>query len=167
MGLWGPAGSILPIGFVTFRSFVLARGMGEMCGRVSVRARVFTTDKSAFLFQFGISGVNYKDNRYEDNKYTGQWSIGLGYQYHFYKYKRISVFFGLDASFEQIFSYKEDSINGFSIYIGPGIDFYVYRGLYVGAKINAGIKDVISPNGGHILEGGIGVNPLIRLGWKF
>ena len=171
------------------------------------QGRIFTSNKSAFLFELGLNGVNTKegdndvkenyDEDYFEKSYIGQFKIGVGYQYHFYNYKRISLYFGIKAYYIHQFAgnkvqyaserwtwNNKGTGNGFGAYINTGIDFYVYKGLYLGAEINAGFdnvlfcgyKEKINNNnietvhykqGGHQLEGGFKTSPLIRLGWKF
>lgn len=143
-----------------------------------------------------------------DNKnYYGTFTLGLGAKYYFYNYKRINLYCGAKAAYyhdfagskTQYYNDKEDVTswtwanvngdyktgNGFGIYANTGIDFSIYKGLYVGAEINVGFKDTIyrgatakefangvtettkSKVGGHDLNGGFGVSPVFRLGWNF
>lgn len=169
------------------------------------QGRIFTSDKSALLFELGLNGINTKevDEALKENynkdvftrSYLGQFKIGLGYQYHFYNYKRISLYAGFKAHYIYQFAGKKTHYgseswswnnkgtgNGFGAYINTGIDFYIYKGLFLGAEIKAGFEDVLLSGykvktsnrktteykqGGHIFEGGFKASPMIRLGWKF
>lgn len=172
------------------------------------QGKVFITDKSVFLFEAGINGINTKENEtslsyeYSDDSfvsaYLGQVQIGAGYQYHFYNYKRIGLYAGFKLQYIYQFAGNKTQENennwtwdnkgtgnGFGFFVHTGIDFYVYKGLYVGAEISAGFKDILYSHykiesstdgtierqtyrqGGHLFEGGFEVSPLIRLGWKF
>ena len=169
-----------------------------------LQGRYFFTNKDAFLVEFGLSGTNEKtvgDTQTPNafvKKYNGEFQINLGYQRHFYNYKRMDLYCGGKIGYvhqfaglknqEDVNNYvwnNEGVGNGFNIYVTTGFDFYVYKGLYLGAEINLGFTDIVATNwtqkivtdgnlnetktsaGGHTFNGGFGVNPLIRLGWKF
>lgn len=173
--------------------------------------RYFFTNKDAFTLDFGLAGVNHKEVPNTDDGncfvkyYNGEFSLTLGYQRHFYNFKRLDLYYGAKISYiHQFCGYKDqkdsnnwswtngkvgeytDGIgNGFGIYLTTGLDFYVYKGLFVGCEINAGFKDIIATNamskscnagvltetkgtiGGHDFNGGFSVKPLLRLGWTF
>lgn len=172
----------------------------------------FMTDKFAVTFDFGLGGTNDKynvqynnpDNEDEvtsfEKKYNGTFTLGLGAKYYFYNYKRINLYCGAKVSYfhdfagyKNVSNVKDDvwswnnngTSNGFGIYANTGIDFSIYKGLYVGAEINVGFKDNINTGytsknksngvetevkhkaGGHSFNGGFGVSPVFRLGWNF
>lgn len=146
--------------------------------------------------------------------YYGTFTLALGAKYYFYNYKRVNLYAGAKVAYFHDFAgtknvdvydpYTEKNLdswswsntygegddekktgNGFGIYVNTGIDFTVYKGLYVGAEINVGFKDVVnrgstfksfengvttttkSKVGGHEFNGGFGVTPLFRIGWNF
>ncbi|MDE6218379.1 MAG: hypothetical protein K2F64_05190 [Muribaculaceae bacterium] len=181
---------------------------GNTFSMQALQLRYFLTDKDAVLFEIGLGGDNYKTIPDTEHKeaftkgYNGLFKIDLGYQRHFYQYKRIDLYAGgkigyihefagstvqADADNKVWKNHNDDGItgNGFEIYATTGIDFYVYKGLYVGAEINLGFTDVLasksvtkttingteteskSKNGGHYFTGGFDVNPKVRLGWTF
>lgn len=167
------------------------------------QGRYFLTNKDALVLEIGLSGTNEKtitdtQTGAYTSDYNGKFKINLGYQRHFYTYKRLDLYAGCKVGFVHDFAANKTLIddnnwswdnngtgNGFSAYALTGFDFYVYKGLYLGAEINVGFEDVLKSGyktkavvagkteeqtikgGGHKLEGGFGVNPLIRLGWKF
>lgn len=138
-------------------------------------------------------------------KYKGTFEIALGAKYYFYNYKRINLYCGAKVAYFHDFAgnksvtkwaYGENvdmynwnnqgTANGFGVYASTGIDFSIYKGLYVGAEINVGFKDNIATGwtskeklsngvvettkhkaGGHDFQGGFGVTPVFRLGWNF
>lgn len=133
-----------------------------------------------------------------EKKYLGVFTIGLGYKRYFYNYKRINLYFGVKGAFVHQFAgnktyenyenWEWDNAgtgNGFGAWALTGIDFSIYKGLYLGAEINLGFKDVIYTDityktnqngtesstkqrmGGHAFEGGFSVSPMFRLGWRF
>lgn len=169
-----------------------------------LQGRYFVTNKDAFLVEFGLSGSNEKSVPDTENdktftkSYDGKFTLSIGYQRHFYNYKRVDLYCGGKLGYIHEFAGEKEQYNadnwtwnnngtgnGFSLYLTTGIDFYVYKGLYLGAEINAGFEDVVAFNnttkvcvngtvdsdktsmGGHKFNGGFSVQPLIRLGWKF
>ncbi|MCH5214320.1 MAG: hypothetical protein J1E97_03935 [Muribaculaceae bacterium] len=169
-----------------------------------LQARYFCTSKDAFVVELGLAGTNDKDvpngdqsNTFSSN-YDGTFQLNLGYQRHFYTYKRLDLYAGGKIGYIHNFKAQKEQAdennwdwnnegtgNGFSLYATTGFDFYVYKGLYLGAELNVGFKDVIKSGatykykedgvltelktkvGGHSFKGGFDVNPLIRLGWTF
>ncbi|MCH5227688.1 MAG: hypothetical protein J1F16_07755 [Muribaculaceae bacterium] len=142
--------------------------------------------------------------------YNGTFTLALGAKYYFYNYKRVNLYCGAKVAYYHDFAGTKtvdvydpvtqkdldswtwsntangkNTGNGFGIYANTGIDFSIYKGLYVGAEINVGFKDTIyrgataksfangqttttkTKVGGHNLEGGFGVTPLFRVGWTF
>lgn len=169
-----------------------------------LEGRYFFSDKDACIIEFGLSGTNDKtvsDTNMGDaftKTYNGEFVLNIGYQRHFYTYKRIDLYAGGKIGYVHQFAGNKEQTaannwdwnnkgtgNGFNLYATTGIDFYVYKGLYVGAEINAGFTDVVTTNyktkwnhngetgelkssiGGHHFNGGFSVDPRFRLGWTF
>lgn len=178
-----------------------------------INGRYFFSDKDALSFSLNIGGRNVKnvpntdDDKTFSKGYFGNFSIDLGYQRHFYQYKRIDLYAGGKIGYGHNFagstrqhddknkvwanSFKDENgqdhftTNELRLYATTGIDFYVYKGLYVGAELNLGFTDafavntktkttvngveteVKSKNGGHDFNGGFNVDPRVRLGWTF
>ena len=171
----------------------------------------FVSDKNAITFSVGLNGTNDKTQNYDgdgkeisyNTKYTGEFSIGVGYKYYFLNYKRINLYAGANVNYIHKFAgdKTEGQIengnngdytwtnngtgNGFSAYAITGIDFSIYKGLYMGAEIKAGFKNTLKSGykekavvggnsvetdfkaGGHTFDGGFSVVPVFRLGWAF
>lgn len=183
-----------------------------------IKGRYFVSDKDALVLQLGINGVNRKsvetttDNNgnsvLSDNEWTkyyyGTFNIDLGYERHFFNYKRIDLYAGGrigygcsfagqttqdgDEKIQQIHYTKEGNAhasNNLRIAAFTGIDFYVYKGLYLGAEIGLGMVDRLGVNtttkvtsnggtvehksevGGHDFKIETYVTPTFRLGWTF
>lgn len=174
-----------------------------------INGRYFFSDKDALSFSLNIGGRNVKNvpdtdhDQTFDKGYYGNFSIDLGYQRHFYQYKRIDLYAGGKIGYGHDFAGRTDQVddnnktwrnyydndhmtsNVLRLYATTGIDFYVYKGLYVGAELNLGFTDAFavntktkvtvngnetehkSKNGGHDFNGGFDVDPRIRLGWTF
>lgn len=171
----------------------------------------FVTDKQAITFSIGLSGTNEKTQSYDadgkeyeyNTKYNGEFSIGVGYKYYFLNYKRINLYAGANVNYIHKFAgdktegqmenvnkgdytwTNNGTGNGFSVYATTGIDFSIYKGLYMGAEIKLGFKDTLKSGykvkavsggqtfeqdykaGGHTFNGGFSVVPVFRLGWAF
>lgn len=168
-----------------------------------LQGRYFFTNKDACVLEVGLRGTNNKEVNGDDSSvytrdYEGRFQINLGYQRHFYQYKRVDLYAGGKIGYYHDFQASKESFgnntwnwnnkgtgNGFQLYVTTGIDFYVYKGLYVGAEINVGFQDTIlmgytekscvdgalteikTKKGGHDFSGGVDVQPLVRLGWTF
>ncbi len=177
---------------------------GESFNMTALQARWFFTSKDALIVELGLSGSNDKEVANTEKSeafikdYKGRFVLNLGYQRHFYNYKRIDLYAGGKIGYIHDFAGHKNQTNddnwtwnnsgtgnGFNIYLTTGIDFYVYKGLYLGAEINLGMTDVLTTNttyktcvggtesetktkiGGHSFSGGFDVNPRLRLGWSF
>lgn len=180
-----------------------------------LKGRWFMTDKDALRFGIGF-GVNTekdvadpennKDSWTKDR--TGNFSINLGYERNVFSYKRINLYAGAGLGFalqstcattqadlngETVTSkvYNENSYNEFTVQAFTGIDFFVYKGLYVGAEfgIKLGVRNLpasytkggINPETGNWSDNyeynkggksnnlvlGTYAEPALRLGWQF
>lgn len=153
------------------------------------------------------------------SKYNyGKFSIDLGYEYHFKNFGRMDLFAGAKLGYSRLFaggkesSYEYDEVSntatsietkytnatpdgqhvaGNAIRFGvfTGFDFYVYKGLFVGAKLALELEDNLivntktkttstyggkvetleteSKRGGHDFDLNTLVHPQIHLGWTF
>lgn len=183
-----------------------------------LKGRYFFSDKDAIRFGIGFGLDNSKTTQDPDNNEdvwskskVGNFSIDLGYERHFFNYKRVDLYAGAGLGFalqsasatEQIAVGDDlheikthNSGNGkrsfteFNVKAFTGIDFYVYKGLFVGAEL--GIKFGFRNYPGYYTEGGYDdngnwsaslesdkkdkvsnfslktyVEPALRLGWTF
>lgn len=172
----------------------------------------FMTDKCALIFDLGLNGTNDKTTSYIDDpndssnnyetystEYEGEFQLGIGFKYFFYNYKRVNLYAGAKVSYVHQFAGTKNSNsknddydwsnegtgNGFGVHALTGINFNLYKGLYVGAEIQLGFKDVLKGGyteksqygnqldetkykaGGHTFDGGFNVTPMFVLGWAF
>lgn len=194
--------------FSTEVKFSPFQSNGETFSLPALEVRYFLTGNDALTLELGLNGRNKKVVPNTDNDdafekfYHGTFSLELGYQRHFYNYKRVDLYAGGKIGYIHDFAAQtvqtsennkvwrnsyDDYVtgNGLSVYLTTGIDFYIYKGLYVGAEINLGFSDVFAVNskvkttvagtetevkskvGGHDFIGGFDVDPKIRLGWTF
>lgn len=190
-----------------------------------LKGRYFFSDKDAISFGIGFGFDNVKSTPDPDNNdeiwskgKLGTFSIDLGYERHFFNYKRIDLYAGagLGYALQSVSAtnqwldgddklretkicnamttdnpaYEERSYNEFNIKAFTGIDFFVYKGLFVGAEL--GIKFGFQSYPGYYVKGGYNdngvwsdsyesdkrnkvngiqlstyVEPALRLGWAF
>ena len=132
----------------------------------ALKFRYFFSDKDAVLVEFGIQGINKKnvpdteDDEVYTSHYNGNFHIGVGYERHFFNYKRIDLYGGAKFSYVHGFAGGKTSnnyetrtysgydpqdevasYNGIAAGIFTGIDFYVYKGLYCGIELGFYLKD--------------------------
>lgn len=173
------------------------------------------SDKDGLRFGLGLGIHSGKNTSNEDNdsftssKY-GDFSINLGYERHFYNYKRVDLYAGAEViythrwagaksenydgdnnwtSTSEAINYIPDTDkkagNDFGFNLFTGINFSVYKGLYVGAELGLGLefqndswgknkvttKDDVTESKGFNKSKGFDLefkaNPALRLGWTF
>lgn len=146
---------------------------------------------------------------------VGNFSINLGYERHFYSHGRIDLYAGAGIGYRYDHASGKSNINywnydvtyhnvsidvdnggnviyddnrtahSFRVNAFTGIDFYVYRGLYVGAELGVRFAATIYPGIYTETDNGYGIvksekqdrveqlslkaicEPALRLGWKF
>lgn len=187
------------------------------------QGRYFMTDNDALRFGIGLGFGSKKNSQLDPEEknnldnysktQTNNFSINLGYERHFYNYKRVNLYAGAGLGFayygNTVTSHSEysdgnstvtsetknynvnDDEKGlkayteFSIAAFTGIDFYVYKGLYLGAELGlkfgvqsypAGKTKTTNGNETNEVKGsskttgyniGTFAEPALRLGWKF
>lgn len=176
----------------------------------ALQGRYFFKAKDALRFGIGFGIDSKKDNNDIDDtnvwtkKTTSTFSINLGYERHFLNYKRVDLYAGAGLGFKlntitqtnnlssdqkTVTSNYDDSYNEFTVKVFTGLDFYLYKGLYVGAEL--GIKVGAKHFPGTVVKGGMNngswsnsyevskspgnssfvlatyAEPSLRLGWRF
>ncbi len=181
----------------------------------ALQGRYFISDKNALRFGIGFGVNSKKDNNSNNDKdlwtktTTSTFNINLGFENHFFNYKRVDLYAGAGLGFNMqkinttnnlgndrktTISNSGNSFNEFAVKAFTGIDFYVYKGLYVGAElglkigakyfpaqVEKGGTPIDGPNAGqwsNSYEKSKGnssssfvlatyAEPSLRLGWKF
>ncbi|MBQ8424189.1 MAG: hypothetical protein IJY36_08045 [Coprobacter sp.] len=100
-------------------------------------------------------------NEYSCDTYS-TFNLDLGYEYHFYTHNRIDLYAGAQIGLEKCWA-KSKEVNysdgyesiytkkgrnssgqkssiGFGVDLFTGIDFYVYKGLYLGTELGLGVE---------------------------
>lgn len=146
---------------ISFSPFNLEGNTFKM---TSLNLRGFVSDKDALTFELGLGGTKTKsmpdkDLTYYTREHEGQFGLSVGYQRHFYQYKRLDLYAGGRVAYAHVFAAEkkhysdrewywnnEGTGNGFGAAVITGIDFYVYHKLYIGAEIGLGFTDVVASN---------------------
>lgn len=170
--------------------------------------------RTDFSYQTTGVGDDLREVEYKSKSNTGSFSIAPGFEYHFASFKRGSVYAGAEIGFGlQTASYKltnddndattiikgasyditDGSITGnrastsFGAGLFTGVDFYVFKNLYVGAELglrfttttegkvtvkttdNVGdtVLDETIDDFGRSSSFGFFCEPSFRLGWTF
>ena len=140
----------------------------------ALQGRYFFSEKNALRFGIGFGvdskkeNTNLSDNDHWTKTTNSNFSINLGYENHFLNYKRVDLYAGVGLAFklnrnketQNLGNYHKtvttntgDSYNEFAAKAFTGIDFYVYKGLYVGAEI--GVKIGAKHFPGQVVKGGV------------
>ncbi|MDD4848110.1 MAG: BT1926 family outer membrane beta-barrel protein [Bacteroidales bacterium] len=177
---------------------------------MAFRGRLFIADNMAIRLTLGYASMTDKSVDYdpanignEDDYMTtkdkeSQFVFAPGFEYHFKGAERLSPYVGaevglvlgsaketIDNSFNDDKSLTKQKGFGFDVSAVAGVDFYVYKGLYMGAEIGLGYASMkygygtneITINGTTVTTDlkdytqesklGFHCSPAIRLGWKF
>lgn len=139
----------------------------------ALQGRYFFSSNDALRFGigFGVDSKKENQNTTNDDLWTkttnSNFSINLGYEKHFFNYKRVNLYAGAGLGFKlnriketqnlgndmkTVTSNAGDSYNEFVAKAFTGIDFYVYKGLYVGAEFGIKIGAKYFP--GQVVKGG-------------
>lgn len=159
---------------------------------------------------FGLDSYKYKADDSKDDytkAKTGDFKIDLGYERHFDLAKRLNVYVGGQVGiFKHFASAKAETTNasgktitetwsnttgrgndedrayfGFGVGVFTGLDFYVYKGLYVGTELGLNVESRKTCETEHDYDGnstkskdsarytsaGFYIEPVVRLGWTF
>lgn len=195
-----------------------------------LQATYMLSDKDGLRFGLGLNVGTSKYTPAEEVEKTntknswGDFQINLGYERHFFNYKRVDLYAGVEAvythawaktkaeKYNEIFNNNGDVVgsyiesvetknvaqdkdgnakrggNAFAFNLFTGINFSIYKGLYVGAEIglgfgfeNNGWVQTVTDNIGNTglkdkgpktdktssFETKFYANPAFRLGWTF
>ena len=196
--------------FNTFR-------MGDNFKVPALRGRYFFNDNTAFRIGLGLDMDNNKTTPNEENEdvwdkgSVGSFAISIGLEKHFMQKGRLDLYYGADLGYvhkwackteqrmynDKVFETKyhneygsDRAENVVGLNIITGLNFNVYKGLYVGTELGIGFNysnkpatytqggyddnnnwstsvesDKINKANGFNL--GTFVKPALRIGWKF
>ena len=198
------AGDIaLEVGFNPFStSFNTTRLNGG-----SINARYFISDKNAVRLNLGFAydGTSDKQGDNDVSKHSGSFSLDLGIENHFASFGRLDLYAGGQLGFSSSFGgakvgnkelssgtiaddgwyIAENNVNPcsttFSLNGFTGINFFVYKNLYVGAEFGVSLstrsyKDFEIKEGDTTIKResnrsktsfGLYAEPALHLGWVF
>lgn len=176
---------------VDFRPF--NNGGQEMFENVGINVSYFLADKHAIRV-----GLNFGLESQKDTKKNTEFGFTVGYENHFKSYDRVDLYAGVQAGLDfksaktpgmksdgSVVMLKDasNSNTAFGVGVFTGINFYVYKKLYVGAEIGFNFKNTSYKKGESLnskdevvtdpeaapskSELNFAVNPALRLGWTF
>lgn len=140
----------------------------------ALQGRYFFSSSDALRFGIGFEIDSKKENQNTNNDdlwtktANSNFSINIGYEKHFFNYRRVDLYAGAGLGFklnriketqnlgndhQTVTSNAGDSYNEFTAKAFTGIDFYVYKGLYVGAEF--GLKIGAKHFPGQVVKGGL------------
>lgn len=185
--------------FQTSVNFTPFASDGNMFNNVGFNGTYFISDMHAL--RFGVNfGTESVDTQTTEKATKGKWGINVGYENHFKSYDRVDLYAGLQVGVnsgwekakeyvydsnnnKSIVSYKKPNSTEISVAAFTGINFYVYKKLYVGSEIQFGYAHTSYGKGEYIdADGkvakstesapgdnkiGFKVLPQLRLGWTF
>ena len=174
----------------------------------ALRFRYFFTDNAALRLNWGmeVNKDSYVPNKEEMDILTkmtsGSFNLDLGVEKHYYKQERLDLYFGLQLGYEKNFisqkrryqngrviKYENYNSNGdraswaMNFDIFTGLDFFIYKSLYVGTELGLDLSYVTlcetryidgynenvvrSDDRSSTFKAVFEVQPCVRLGWTF
>lgn len=125
---------------IEFRPF--NNGGNEMFANgIGVNGTYFFTDKDAVRVGLDFSSDSGKYGDVKNSDFT--FGFTVGYENHFKTYDRVDLFAGIEAGFgTRTIKYDGKKVNGgytqFGVDVFTGINFYVYKKLFIGAELGLG-----------------------------
>lgn len=169
-----------------------------------LKARYFFNEKNALRAKIGFDVTKDKKSGSSDtykSSTSGSFKFDIGYERHFDLAKRLDAYVGGELGVVRDFAKTKDYTDsnnwtkvknadgaavGFHIAAVTGLDFYVYKSLYIGAELSLGVESKVnkrsetvtcqngkeetykgSNNKNRTTTAGIEVQPQLRLGWNF
>lgn len=169
-----------------------------------LKARYFFNEKNALRAKIGFDVTKDKDSGSGDAysySTTGSFKFDIGYERHFDLAKRLDAYVGGELGVVRDFAKSKDFSDddnwtkvknadgaavGFHVAAVTGLDFYVYKSLYIGAELSLGVESKVNkrsetticvagsestvkgPSGkNRITSASLDVQPQLRLGWNF
>lgn len=169
-----------------------------------LKARYFFNEKNALRAKIGFDVTKNKKSGSSDtykSSTSGSFKFDIGYERHFDLAKRLDAYVGGELGVVRDFAKTKDYTDsnnwkkvknadgaavGFHIAAVTGLDFYVYKSLYIGAELSLGVESKVNKrsetvtcqngkeetykglnNKNRITTAGIEVQPQLRLGWNF
>lgn len=169
-----------------------------------LKARYFFNEKNALRAKIGFDVTKNKISD-EGDEYTsktnGSFKFDIGYERHFDLAKRLDAYVGGELGVVRDFAKSKTFLDddnwtkvknadgaavGFHVAAVTGLDFYVYKSLYIGAELSLGVESKVNKRSetttciagnestakgpstkNRITTAGIEVQPQLRLGWNF
>ena len=138
-----------------------------------LRGRYFTSEKSALRLGIGFE-YGHVDDGIGDAVSAGQVGVEFGYEYHWHPSGKIDLYAGPTLGFIGVFTDAEDMVEYDEDYwalqfaVGTGINYYLVKGLYLGAEVGLVVNHLISSNtDAKATTVAIEASPSLHIGWTF
>lgn len=169
-----------------------------------LKARYFFNEKNALRAKIGFDVTKNKKSESGDaytSSTSGSFKFDIGYERHFDLAKRLDAYVGGELGVVRDFAKSKNFTDddnwtkvknadgaavGFHVAAVTGLDFYVYKSLYIGAELNLGVESKVNKrsetirckngkeetykganNKNRFTSASLNVQPQLRLGWNF
>lgn len=170
-----------------------------------LKMRYFFNSENALRAKIGFDVTKDKQSSGSDDSYesstSGSFKFDVGYERHFDLGERFDAYVGGEVGVVRGFAKTKDFDDddnwtktknadganvGFHVAALTGVDFYVYKSLYIGAELSLGVESTVGKrsetttkvNGqetttkgpdvkNRTTKAGFDVQPVLRLGWNF
>lgn len=169
-----------------------------------LKARYFFNEKNALRAKIGFDVTKNKKSGSGDaytSSTSGSFKFDIGYERHFDLAKRLDAYVGGELGVVRDFAKSKNFTDddnwikvknadgaavGFHVAAVTGLDFYVYKSLYIGAELNLGVESKVNKrsetikcnngkeetykganNKNRFTSASLNVQPQLRLGWNF
>lgn len=135
--------------------------------------RKFSSETKAMRYSANVSFFNpgTKNAAGDNNPSTYTIAVGMGIENHMKGSERLSTFWGYQGSLMLGKDAAEASAIGVGAQLFTGCDYYIMPNIYLGAEVNFGLSIVnAKPKAGDgttSIALNPGINPNLRLGWRF
>lgn len=170
-----------------------------------LKMRYFFNSENALRAKIGFDVTKNKQssgsNDAYDSKTSGSFKFDVGYERHFDLGERFDAYVGGEVGVVRGFAKTKSFVDddnwtktknadganvGFHVAALTGVDFYVYKSLYIGAELSLGVESRVGKRSetttkvggqetttkgpdvkGRTTTAGFDVQPVLRLGWNF
>lgn len=133
-----------------------------------IRLRKFSSSTKAMRFTGHLS---YNDTGVSGSESALALAVGVGIENHMKGTDRLSTFWGYEGTILYAKDATKTSTLGLGAQLFTGCDYYIMPNIYLGAEVNFGLSVAsVTPDGADgttAISLKPGINPNLRLGWRF
>lgn len=138
-----------------------------------LRLRKFSSDTKAMRYSANLTyaDTGLKDAAGEKVPAAYNVAVGIGIENHMKGAERLSTYWGYEGALMLGKDAAKTSSVGVGAQLFTGCDYYIMPNIYLGAEVNFGLNVLsVKPDGGDGVTSinlNPGINPNLRLGWRF